>query len=382
MISNMDTIQDSQPLQELASAWGFQPKLVVCDQCGWGFLAQENILTSSCPHCFKTALSILENPQEALDQGLPFNQVPELVLPFTLTQEKLAANIQSFSQGIPYPPVDLQADSLAKRLQRIFIPVWLVDASVCAGWQGEAGFNYEVVSHQEKFSQNQGGWKSQAVTETRVRWEPRKGRLDRVYHNNPVTALEGEDRLKKILEKYRLDDAQAYTPESALQTFVRVPDRNPEDAWRELLPGLQTAAAEDCRRAAAADHLRDFRWQPDFYARDWTLMLLPLYATYYLDDENQPQAVYLDGQTGIASGERRASPKRARRTGLFILAAAGLILLISLLLALAGLLVTPLLAISGVGLIIALLVGIAAIIPTAIAWQFNRSRAIPSYAGR
>jgi hypothetical protein len=53
---------------------------------------------------------------------------------------------------------------------------------------------------------------------------------------------------------------------------------------------------------------------------------------------------------------------------------AGLILLLSLLLALAGLVITPLLAISGVGLIIALLVGLAAFIPSAIAWQFNRSQ--------
>jgi len=140
MISDMDTTQDSQPLQELASAWGFQPELVVCDRCGWGYLAFANHPTSNCPHCFETTLSILENPQEALDQGVPYNHVPELVVPFTLTQEKLSANVQSFSQGIPYPPPDLKADSLAKRLQRIFIPVWLVDASVRADWQGEAGF--------------------------------------------------------------------------------------------------------------------------------------------------------------------------------------------------------------------------------------------------
>jgi len=53
-------------------------------------------------------------------------------------------------------------------------------------------FNYEVVSHQERFSQNQGGWNSQEVTETRVRWELRRGRLDRVYSNNPIAALEGK----------------------------------------------------------------------------------------------------------------------------------------------------------------------------------------------
>lgn len=378
MTSDMNSTPDNQPLPELETAWKFQPELVVCDQCGWGYLVHSDLSGRRCPHCFKVNLFRVENPQETLAQDLPYNYPPELVLPFTLTPDRLAANIGRFSQGIPYPPADLKADSLVKRLQRIYIPVWLVDASVRAGWQGEAGFNYAVVSHQEKYSQSQGGWQSQAVTETRIRWEPRRGRLDRVYHNNPVTAVEGEIGLKKLLGKYQLEGAQAYTPESARETFVRLPDRNPEDGWRELLPGLQSAAAEDCRKAAAADHLRDFRWQPDFHNRNWSLLLLPLYTTYYLDDDNLPQPVYLDGQSGIPSGERRASARRARRSGLSILAVAGAIFLISLVLALAGIAIVPLLAVGGVGLIISLLVSIAAIIPPAIAWQFNRTQKLSS----
>jgi len=378
MISDMDATPDFQSPPELEAAWGFPLQLVACDLCGWGYLATGDLAKQQCPHCFKAELSPMENPQETLEQNLAYGYPPELVMPFTLTPEKLAANIQSFSQGIPYPPVDLKAESLSRRLQRIFIPVWLVDANVRADWQGEAGFNYEVVSHQEHYNEIQGGWKSQAVTETKVRWEPRRGKLDRTYPNNPVTALEGEIGLKMLLGQYQVQGAHAYTPETARQAFVRLPDRNPEDAWRELLPSLQSAAAEECRQAAKADHLRDFRWRSDFYHRNWTLLLLPLYMTHYLDDDNQPQPVYLNGQSGIASGDRRASPKRARRAGLFILAAAGLIILISLLLTLAGLMVTPLLAVGGIGLVIATLVGIAAIIPPAIAWQFNRSQKIGS----
>lgn len=374
----MDTTAERQPLQELETTWGFQPELMVCDVCGWGYLAHASLTKQRCPHCFKADLTIIENPREGLEQGLPYDHPPELVLPFTLTSEDLAANIGRFSQGIPFPPVDLNADSLSSRLQRIFLPVWLVDVSVRASWWGEVGFNYEVVSHQEKYSQSQGVWKSQAVTETRVRWEPRRGRLERIYQNNPVTALEGEARLKEIVGKFRLDKARAYTPDTSQPAFARLPDRNAEDAWRELLPRLQSAAADDCRQAAAADHVRDFRWQPDFSNRNWTLLLLPLYATYYLNDENQAQAVYLDGQSGEVRGDRYASAKRARRTAFLILAVAGGIFLISLMVALAGLIVAPLLAVGAGGLAIALLVSLAALIPPTIVWQFNRSQIIAS----
>ena len=359
--------------QELESAWGFSPEFAVCDRCGWSYLIPASRSSRRCPHCFMADLSV-EDLQPALDRGLPYNHSPELILPFTLTPETLATQVNSFSQGIPYPPADLCAANLTGRLQRMLIPVWLVDTRVRASWQGEAGFDYEVVSHQEQYRESQGGWKSQEVRETRVRWELRLGRLERVYHNLPITALEGESRLKKILGDFSLGGAQPYAPETAQGAFVRTPERSREDAWGEALPKLQSAAAEECRQAASADHLRDFRWQPEFYGQNWTLLLLPLYATYYLDDEDQPQAVYLHGQSGVASGERRASPKRARKTALIILGIAGLIATLSLLLAAAGLLAPPLLAIGAIGLAIALLVALGAIIPPAIAWQFNRSQ--------
>jgi hypothetical protein len=358
---------------DVESAWGYSLELAVCDQCGWSFLVPADRASHRCPHCFKVDLS-LEDLQPALDQGLPYHHPPELALPFTLTSEILAARVNSFSQGIPYPSADLSPANLTGRLQRILIPAWLVDTCVRASWQAEVGFDYEVVSHQDQYRESQGGWKTQQVTETRVRWEPRLGRLERAYQNLPITALEGVHQLRESLGDIRLDGAQPYTPELTQGAFVRLPARSREDAWGEALPKLQSAAAEECRQAASADHLRDFRWQPDFYGQNWTLLLLPWYATYYLDDENQPQPVYLHGQSGVVRGERWASLKRARKAAFIILGVAGLIGLLSLLLVAAGLLVPPLLVIGAIGLFIALLVGLGAIIPPAIAWQFNRSQ--------
>jgi hypothetical protein len=374
MISNMDTNTDKQPSEDLAAAWGFSPEFGVCNKCGWGYLMPAGLTKQRCPHCFEAEISITELPPGAQEKGSPYQPSPELVLPFTLTEDKLSSSLSNFAQGIPYLPEDLVAGKLTERLQRLFIPVWLMDVSVKANWQGETGFNYEVVSHQEKYSEAQGGWKTRQVTETRVRWEPRRGRLVREYPNLAITAVEGEAQLKQSLADYRVAEAKPYTIGSARQTYVRLPDRNPDGAWQEVIPRLQTAAAEECRLAAKADHLRDFRWQPEYTQQNWTLLLLPLLTTYYLNDENQPQSVYINGRSGTAFGERCASPKRAKRTALIVLAAAGLIFLLSLLVALAGIALPAALPVGVIGLVIALLVALGAIIPPAIAYQFNRSQ--------
>jgi len=391
MISDMDTSQTTLPPDEPRQAtqpgqeadeptintpvevnlWGVEHALLACSACGWGYLAAAGGAATRCPHCFKANLSPIQTPPQGY---LPKELPPELVFPFTLEPQALAQRVQGFTQGIPYPPADLSPANLQSRLQRVFIPAWLVDVGVRGSWQAETGFDYEVVSHQERYSDNQGGWRTQEVKEQRVRWEPRMGKLERAYQNIALPAVEKEPALQKSLGDMQPTGARPYAPELAGEAFVRLPARSRQDAWPDALPRLQALAGEECRQAAGAEHVRDFRWTPEFHSQNWTLLLYPILATYYLDDENHPQPVYLNGQSGVINGVRRASPKRASRRSLTILIVAAVIFMISLVLALAGALVPPLLALGGVGLFAAVLVAFAAAIPALVVWQFNRSR--------
>jgi hypothetical protein len=300
------------------------------------------------------------------------------VLPFNLSPERLSQAIRTFSNGIPFAPPDLNPQALAGRMKRVYLPQWLVDASLRATWQAEVGFNYEVVSHQDRYSDSSGGWRSQEVKETRIRWEPRLGQLERVFPNLSAPALETHARLRGQVGDFDPATAQPYHSQLASKSFVRLPDRSPEDAWPDVLPSLQAAAAQQCQQACNADHQRDFRWQPEITGRNWTLLLRPVYTTYYLDDVNQPQAVLINGQTAQTSGSRRASMKRAQRTALVILIVAVVIFILSSVLALAGIALPPLFAVGGVGILIAILVALGAIVPIALAWQFNQSQRTPT----
>ncbi|MBN1218296.1 MAG: DUF308 domain-containing protein [Anaerolineae bacterium] len=359
--------------QNPTSAWPTNLVSAICEHCDWRYLLPSDSLPAHqlarCPHCFQATLVTLDQPGE----NLPYPQPPELILPFTLSVDQLAANIQQFAGRIWFAPRDLTPQNLRERLQRVYLPMWLVDSEVQATWQAEVGFNYQVVSHQDRFDENRGGWVSQEITETRIRWEPRLGRLTRTYHNIAAPALEEHHQLQQKLGPANLEAAQAYQSESITNAFIRLPNRLQTDAWPDAIPPLQATAAEECRQASRADHLRQFRWKAEYSNLNWTLLLLPIYTTYYLDDNQNPQPILLHGQSGRLSGPRRASMKRAQQTALIIVSVATVVFVISLILGAVALVRPPVLAVAIIALVVALIIGLLAIAPIVIAWQFNRS---------
>ena len=88
------------------------------------------------------------------------------------------------------------------------------------------------------------------------------------------------------------------------------------------------------------------------------MLLLPLFATFYKDDEGRSQPVLVNGQSGQISGARRASMKTGQRAAPSMLAAAMVIFLVSLGLSAISLAFPPLLALGVIGLVVALLVGL------------------------
>ncbi len=345
-------------------AAGFQP--ACCESCDGRYLQPKSRELPLCPNCARAELTPCDPPNGIAP--------PELILPFAVSDETLARQLDDFAGGIWFAPTDLTAARLKHRLQPVLWPMWLVDSQVEALWQAETGFDYQAVSHRDQFDQKRGGWNSQEITETRTRWEPRVGRLNRQYHNIAAPALEEHASLLRRLGKFDLARSQPYRPQAAM---VRLPNRSTTDAWPETAPAFQTSAAEECRQASQAQHIRDFRWTTRFQNQNWTLLLLPLYATYYVDDNRQPQPLLIHGQTGRISGPRRASMARARRAAFAVAATAAVIFGLSLLLGLASLAAPPLLLVAGLGLALAVLVGLLAVAPLVGVWLFNRNAAGP-----
>jgi hypothetical protein len=299
-----------------------------------------------------------------------YTQPPELVVPFHIAETELRTSLGKFAKSLWLAPADLNEGALFSRIQAIFLPMWLVDAQVQGEWQAEMGFDYEIVSHREQFKNS--GWQTERVKEQRVRWEQRLGRLNRRYENQAAPALEEQEQVDAKIGRFNLKESKPFQPGDLADAIVHLPNRPIEDAWNEVVVLLKTAVTQDCRLASEADHIRGFKWSPHFASQLHTQLLLPVYTSYYLDDDSRAQMVLLHGQTGKLHSTKRASMKQARRMAGIILAVAAVLLLLTLgLLGLGFAVAEDALAWAGLVGVLTIGVGGTAVIPPLYAWYIN-----------
>jgi len=355
----------SQPV-DWSALWNIECQAAACEHCNNAYLVPSSAGAVRCPTCQQDDL----DPLEADAEQMAYSQPPELVLGFTVDETNALQRMISFTGGIPLRPKDIQPQNLRERLRRLYLPMWLVDGDTLATWQAEAGYFYEVVSHREQLAGGQ--WQSREVKERRTRWEPRVGRLTRHYDNVIAPALERFGRIRQVLGDADLSKAAAYTPEAVQSAFVCLPDRSPGDAWADALKGFQSSATEECRKAAGADEIREYRWSPEVEKRNWTQLLIPFYSTYYLDDDGGPRMIYVNGQTGQVWGHRRTSLRRAQTAALISAGVALLFFVLSLLAFLLAVAVPPVVVLGVIGLLAAAVFGIVGLVRLLHASQFNK----------
>jgi hypothetical protein len=390
----MDTTKQPDPspsaLPNWQAAWGQPLKHAVCPNCQVEFLAPESLRTGGCPNCYRAALDVVagETQEDSPDPAglIPAQMIPELVLPPQVNLPGITTRLQAFVENLWFAPADLNPNNLLRRLCLVYLPVWLVDSQVQADWRAQAGFNYQVVSHQDQYNERVGGWRSREVTETRQRWEPRLGHLKRAYQNISAPALEEHRTIMERLQDFDTRPAKTYDPSqgvpaiSSIPWVVELPNRSPHAAFDSVTPGFRQAAAEECRQACGADFMREFDWDAQFDQTHWTLLLLPMLTSFYTEDDQQVHVLMMNAQNGRLSGTRRASMLRARTAVLWILAACILVFLASLAGLVLGAVVPVLLPLAAIGIFLAVLLGVSALIPIAIVWSINRRPGVPRRA--
>jgi hypothetical protein len=335
-----------------------------CDACGTSFWSDQKPAGQPwlCPNCMQGPLT--EAGGETVEQlAVP---EPEGIIPFSFPKEQITNALIRYVNQIPFRPRDLTAENLATRLQKVYMPQWWVDVDVQAQWQAEAGYDYQVVSHKEAFK---GQWVSQEVKETRVRWEPRVGLLTKHYDNLPAPALQDPREFEAQVGRYTLSEIQA-VGEGALEgTLIRIAQRDTKDAWPQAELVLRAAAGEECRQACKANDIRQFQWTPEVQNSHWTQLLLPVYVTYYVDQNQRRRWVMINGQTGKISGDLLADLNQAIGSALRYLAVGGGLLILGLILSLLGIpALANLLVLIGIG------VGCFAFYPFGRAWLFNKNQ--------
>ncbi len=352
-------------MEKWIADWQTALVLAGCEQCDWLFLLPPDQLPLVCPHCAQADLAQMD---ETADKPI-YTRPPELTLPYRVDTAQAQQKLRAFAQSAWFAPPDLKAERLTSRLHPVYLPLWLVDADVRAQWQAEMGFDYQVVSHKEEYRGSQ--WHTRQVKETRTRWEPRLGRLQRHFNNRFAPALEEQAKIEARLGRFEWQGSRPYQPNHITHALVRLPNRPPDDAWPEAQQAFMQAAGEECRQAAAANHSRQYKWQPHFSDIHWTQLLYPIYTSTYTDDEGETHTIYIHGQTGNVVGRRKASMKKARRWSLGIGAVGGVLLTLSFIAFLVGLVYAQVMAATAVLFIAGLITAAAAFLPILYAWYLN-----------
>jgi hypothetical protein len=251
--------------------------------------------------------------------------------------------------------------------------MWLVDSDVAGIWQAEAGYNYEVKSSEEYYSS--GTWNTREKIETRVRWEPRTGQLQRHYDNVAVAATSDFQVIQNAIGGFDYNQGQSYHPEDLEHAILRVPDIHPDSAWSEAQNSLNRLAAHECQMACNAQHLREYSIEAQYKGQHWTQLLLPVTLTWYTDDSGKRRIVYINGQNGRIGGPRLASQRKGWKWAGILIGIAAVLFIAGLVFAALGALFPPVVVLGVVLIVIALILGLVAIVPAVWPWQWNRKQA-------
>jgi hypothetical protein len=344
-------------------------EIAACPECGVGFAVPPSMASALpiCPNCVQAPLDLLDDTARA---GLVVHQ-PEAYIPFSVPQQQLPAAIEKLTKRVPFRPLDMRTDKLMARVQQVYVPFWWVDAHLTGQWKAEVGYEYEVKSHRERYER--GRVMSQAMTETRLRWEPRIGTVDRTFENVPSSALESDRQFKNRYGRVDVDQRQAYTDQALGNALIRLPSRGPAESWSDAETRLHAIVQAEVLKACEGAKIRQFQWQITPGERNWTYLLMPAYITYYTGPDRLNKWILINGQTGKIEGDLRANFSQALlltgggfafALGAFVLAVI-MILLPSFAL---GNLISVLAFIAG------LVFSLIALIPVTLAWNYNRGR--------
>lgn len=211
-----NNIAESITAGQAPAGWGIELQSAGCTNCQAVFYIRAEDISPICPRCLQRTIS----PQTDTSTDT-LQYLPELIIPFSAQKTTITRAVENFAAKIPYAPQDLNAENIFKRLTPHYLSAWLVDVDVKANWQAEMGYNYQVVSHQDRYDQATNRWLSQEIQETRIRWEPRLGSLSRIYPNIGAPALDDEPRIRQTVGDFDPRLAQTYNSSALPQRVYR-----------------------------------------------------------------------------------------------------------------------------------------------------------------
>jgi len=284
--------------------WGVSRKTVRCGRCGASQSLEPGVAALRCAFC--GAPAVVEAPAAG-------NMIrPEGLLPFKVDRHRAAEMFRGWLSRLWFRPDDLREKAALNALAGVYVPFWTFDAATHSDWEAEAGHPYQVTVN--------------GRTETRIRWEPASGFLEKFFDDLPVAASKGLPRpLLQGLEPFPTKDLLPYDPSFLSGFLAEEYAVDLPDALREARVRMEAEIRSACAAQVPAPMHRNLSVRTAWSGLAYKNGLFPIWIAAY-DYRGTPFRFLVNGVTGRVSGK---APWSATKIVLAIIAAILLILLFS-----------------------------------------------------
>jgi hypothetical protein len=285
-------------LQQSAVAereWTEQRRSVQCQSCRAVMTYDASRVGQNCEFCGSPALVAYDEIKSPIR--------PEGVLPFCIDRNRVRDDIHRWWRSKWLAPGRLAKAALVDTVRSLYIPYWTFDANAHCPWDAEAGYYYYVNVEGRDRKGN-----SVVRQERRVRWEAASGVLDHTFDDDLVPGTTGVDHdLLRQVEPFPTGEIVPYDRAFLSGHVVEHYQIALTEAASDSEAHMRSALEQLCGQQVPGDTFRNLVIHPEFSARTFKHVLVPIWLLVYVFGSRSFQVV-VNGYTGRIAGRYPYSP--------------------------------------------------------------------------
>jgi hypothetical protein len=289
-VVELDLVAALRELPADERGWQTARRSVKCQSCHAVMVFDPTRVGQRCEFCGSPALVAYDEIKAPIR--------PQGVLPFRVDRNQVRDDIRRWWRSKWLAPGRLSKSALVDTVHGLYIPYWTFDAAVHCRWEAEAGHYYYV---DVEGTDNQG--RRQVRRERRIRWEYAAGAIDHFFDDDPVPGTQGlpMDILRQV-EPFPTQEVVPYDTAFLSGHVVEHYKVVLLEAAEQSRQQMDASLRELCARQVPGDTHRNLRIHPDYSARTFKHVLVPVWLLTYNYGARAFQVV-ANGYTGEIAGK-------------------------------------------------------------------------------
>ncbi|MDF0603189.1 TFIIB-type zinc finger domain-containing protein [Psychromarinibacter sp. C21-152] len=267
-----------------------ETRVLSCPNCGAQVAFDADLHAKECPFCATPVVT---------DTGTHRHIKPRGLLPFALEERDAHKAMTEWLGKLWFAPNGLQEYARkGRRMNGIYVPFWTFDADTASSYRGERGTVYYVTRTVTRDG------KTQQVSEQRIRWRPKSGRVARFFDDVLVLASRSlPKRYTDGLAPWDLSALIPYSPEYLAGFRAEGYQVELQEGYTEARAQMDRVIARDVRFDIGGDRQRIHHIETEVRDVTFKHILLPVWTAAY-KYRGESYRFVVNGRTGRVQGER------------------------------------------------------------------------------